>query len=50
VPILDGSSRYRGDPAVLSDPKVAEKRTLLDPLMEKPARQVTYTLYHFSDE
>ncbi len=46
--VLIGVTIHKGD--VLSGPKVAEKRKLLDPLMEKPARQVTYTLYHFSDE
>lgn len=46
--VLLGVTIHKGD--VLSDPKVTEKRTLLDPLTEKPVRRVTYTLYHLNDE
>jgi hypothetical protein len=33
-----------------SDPKLVEKEKLLEPLLEKPAHPVTYTLYHINDE
>lgn len=32
------------------DPKIVEKEKLLEPLLEKPAHPVTWTLFHLNDE
>ncbi len=45
---LVGVAFLRGE--VVMDPKVVEKRKLLGPLLEKPERVATYTLFHFLDE
>ena len=45
---LVGVAFLRGE--VIMDPKVVEKRKLLGPMLEKPERVATYTLFHFLDE